>query len=494
MSDNRNSYNSIIKSISLFGGVKVFQILVGVLKNKCVALILGPEGMGISGMITTSIEMIASLSGIGLQTSSVRDIAKSYEAGNELEISQTTTALRKLVFFTGMLGTILTIIFSHQLSMWSFGNEDYTWAFKIVSIVLLLDQLCVGQKALLQGTFHYRQMAMSTLSASVVGAVICIPVYYLWGIDGIVPVIIISSVINLVFSWYYSRQLSIKNIPLSLKEVFNIGRIMICLGLAFAVTGSLAMGKVYLLRLYIANTGCIEDVGLYTAGSVIATQYINVILTSMGTDYSPRLAALSDNTPSFIEAVNKQTKLLITIVTPLLILFILFVRELTVLLYSEQFIKITDMIGWMMFGMFFRTLSWCLSYTIAARGEAKKYFWSETISMMYSLAFSVLGYKYAGFTGLGMGFFLTYFIYTIHMFVLCKYMYTFKYSKDVLLSISIMLIMASISFLILYVLGQCFFRYIIGVVMLLISSFISYIYVNRMLPIKQYLNKLINKL
>lgn len=494
MSDNRNSYGSIIKSISIFGGVKVFQILVGIIKNKCVALILGPEGMGISGMITTCTGMISSLTGIGLHTSSVRDIAKAYETGKTLEISTIVTVLRKLVLITGLVGMILTIIFSRQLSLWSFGDEKYTWAFRIVSVVLLMDQLCIGQTALLQGTFHYRHMALSTLGSSVVGAIVCIPIYYFWGFDGIVPVIIISSFINLSFSWYYSRKLIIRNITLPLRKVFSIGKVMIQLGIAFAVTGCLTTGKVFLLRLYIANTGSIEDVGLYTAGSVIATQYVNVLLSAMGSDYSPRLAALSNKTSEFIEAVNKQTKLLITIVSPLLIFFILIVRELVLLLYSEQFMPICAMIEWMMLGMFFRALSWCLSYTIAARGEAKKYFWNELITILYSLIMSILGYKYAGFMGLGIGFFLTYLIYTFHMFFLCKYMYGFRYNKNALSVIVVMLITVSVSFGVIFLLGHSISRYIIGLGLLAIVSFIAYSYLNKMLPIKQSLRKIIKRI
>lgn len=485
MSDDKNSYRAIVKSIGLFGGVKVFQILVGILKNKFVALILGPEGMGISGMITTSTGMISSLTGIGLQTSSVLDIAKAHESNKPQEVSRTITILRKLVYLTGLLGMFITFLFARQLSLWSFGNYDYTWAFRVVSIILFLDQICIGQTALLQGTFHYRMLARSQLFSSVVGAAVCIPVYYIWGFSGIVPVIILTSVINLFFSWIYSRKLSIKSVSMTLIDALRGGSSMIKLGLAYALTGSIAMAQVYLLRIFIANTGSMEDVGLYTAGSVIATQYINIILTSMGTDYSPRLAALSSNTPAFIDAINKQTKLLITIVAPLLIPFVVFAKELTLFFYSNQFLPITVMIEWMMFGMFFRTVSWCLSYTIAAKGEAKKFFWNETTNILYSLLFSILGYKFLGFLGLGLGFFLTYLVYSIHMFILCKYLYGFQYSKETLSSLLTMFLLFSGSFVLIQLMGHSLERFLVGICLFVIVSYVSYKEIDKMIPINQ---------
>lgn len=488
MAEDRNSYGSIVKSIGLFGGVKVFQILVGIIKNKFVALILGPEGMGISGMITTATGMISSLTGMGLQTSSVIDIAKAHETNKPQELSRIASILKKLVLITGALGMAVTFLSARQLSLWSFGNYEYTWAFRVVSIVLLLDQICIGQTAVLQGTFHYRMLARSQLFSSIMGAIVCVPVYYIWGFDGIVPVIILTSIVNLLFSWVYSRQLAIKGIVIAFKDAVKGGASMIKLGLAYAMSGSLAMIQVYLLRIFIANTGSIEDVGLYTAGSVIATQYINIILTSMGTDYSPRLAALSSDIPAFIEAVNKQTKLLVIIVTPLLVPFIVLVKELTTLLYSSQFFPITVMIEWMMFGMFFRTISWCLSYTIAARGEAKKFFWNESASLLYSLIFSVLGYKIWGFLGLGLGFFLTYMFYSIQMYILCKKIYGFNYSRDSIFLLLVMFLLISISFILIHMMGQTVYRYIVGLISFITIAFVSYNRLNRMMPIKEMMD------
>lgn len=128
---------------------------------------------------------------------------------------------------------------------------------------------------------------------------------------------------------------------------------MLLLGLALTSTGIMDNGKIYLLRLVIAHFGDLADVGLYTAGVAVANQYIGMVLMSMASDYSPRLAAVSDDNVTFIDAINKQMKLLVTLVTPLIIFFILFIKPITILLYSTKFIPITGMLEWMMLGMTF---------------------------------------------------------------------------------------------------------------------------------------------
>ena len=94
MEEDRNSYKSITKSIGIFGGTKIFQILVGIIKNKIIAVLLGPYGMGISGMITSTTDMVFSFSGLGLQTSAVRDVAQAHSSGNQDRINRTITVLR----------------------------------------------------------------------------------------------------------------------------------------------------------------------------------------------------------------------------------------------------------------------------------------------------------------------------------------------------------------------------------------------------------------
>lgn len=44
---DENSYSTILKRISAFGGVQAFNILVTLVRGKFVALFLGPEGMGL---------------------------------------------------------------------------------------------------------------------------------------------------------------------------------------------------------------------------------------------------------------------------------------------------------------------------------------------------------------------------------------------------------------------------------------------------------------
>lgn len=493
MNSNRNNYGNILKAIGLFGGVKIFDIIVNIVKAKIVAVLIGPLGMGVMGMITSTTGMIGSVSGLGLHTSAVRDVSKAYSEDNEIKISETVSVLRKLVIFTGLLGTVVLFAFAKFFSLIAFGNEDYTIWFQVVSVVLFLDQICVGQRVLMQGTFNYKNIAKVSLLSSSFGLLLAAPMYYFLRINAIVPVLIVTSFVNLFFSTIYARKIHYKRIVLKISQLFNLGRTMIILGIALSLTGLVNTGQTYLLRIAISSFGNIEDVGLYTAGIAMASQYINIVLTSMGSDYSPRLAAISSNIEQFIDTINKQIKLLVTIIAPLILLFVVFIKQLTILLYSDKFIPIAGLLAWVMFGMFFRAISWCLSFAFVAKGEAKLFLINETISAIYSLLLSIGGYLLWGFDGMGVAFCMTYVLYTIQLFFLSKIRFNYSINSEICKSLFAILLPSFLFIMFLMMINDQIVRLFFGFLSIIIISYISFRELETMINVKGAINSFISR-
>ena len=492
--DNRNSYGNILKATGLFGGVQVFEILISIIRSKFVAILLGPYGMGISGMITSTTSLVTGLTGFGLSTSGVREISKAYSSNDEKKKDYTLSLLRNLVWFTGFLGLIVTFALAKPLSILSFQSGDYTWAFMAVSVSLLVDQLVVGQKALLQGTFHYSYLAKSALLGNICSLIITVPMYYFFGIAGIVPVIIANSFMKLLLSWYYARKVSYERVIIPPRQVLKDGKTMLGLGLAISLSGSVTLGSQYLLRIFLSNYGNMADVGLYTAGIAIATTYMGVVLTAMGTDYAPRLAAASDESSLFNQIINRQLDLIIILLTPLIIAFIVFIREVVIILYSQKFVPITGMIEWIMFGMFFRAVSFCLSYAVVAKADSRRFFGNETIVNIYTLILSMLGYKIGGFTGLGLAFCLTYILYSLQMFFLCRKRYGFHFEMVILKKVFWQLLLVICVLSSMKLLGYSWIRYVIGSLELAFSCFMAYKMIDRLIPVSEILSSLNKKL
>ena len=175
---NVSSYRSVAKSNALFGSVQIFNIIIGIVRSKIVAVLLGPSGMGVMGLLNSTIDLIKSVSNMGLQTSAVRDVTLAYESNDKEKIVSINGTLSRMVWVTGLVGALLMFILAPQLSEFSFSSAQYAFHIRILSVVILLSQLTIGRNVLLQGMRKLKSLASSNVIGGLIGLLVTIPLYY----------------------------------------------------------------------------------------------------------------------------------------------------------------------------------------------------------------------------------------------------------------------------------------------------------------------------
>ena len=446
-----SSYRSIFKATSLFGGVQVYQILISVIKQKFVAVLLGTTGMGIHGLYQSGIDLVKGVTSMGLAQSAVRDVSEANGTGDFYCVSRTITILRRLVWFTGLLGLIATICFSPLLSKSLFGGYDYTIPFVVLSVILLLEQLCNGQRVLLQGMRRLKHLAKASAYGVTMGLVVSVPLYYWLGIKGIIPTMILNSVTSLLLSWYFARKIPVERIKVTNRETLREGRTMLKMGIAMSVTGVLGTLMAYILKAFISNVGGVDDVGLYTAGFVILNTYVGMVFTAISTDYYPRLAAVNKDNDRCREVINQQGEIAVLIIAPLVMLCIIAMPFLVRLVYSKDFLPASDFILWAIPGVMFRASSTVIAYVFLAKAESKLYVINEVSTLLYGLALRIMGYYLFGLVGLGIAYFLVYFLYTVQVYLISRNRYGFRFSKTFIQVFSVQIVFAAIGFILVHV-------------------------------------------
>ncbi len=493
MTEEQSSYRQIMKATSLFGGVQIFNILIAIIRTKFIAVLLGPLGMGISGLLTTTTSFIGGLTNFGLGTSAVRDIASAYSSGNNERITLVVSVFGKIVWATGLLGMIITIILSPILSQITFGNKEYTIAFILISVTLLINQVSSGQNVLLRGMRQLSYMAKSNLIGSVLGLITTIPLYYVYGIEGIVPAIIISAITTLILTWYFARKLNIKKVDITIKQTITEGKLMLQLGFMISLSSLINLGASYLVRIFISNTGGIEQVGLYNAGFTLINTYVGLVFTAMSTDYYPRLSAVAQDNEKSRDIINQQSEIAILILGPLITTFIIFIQLLIILLYSKRFLEISEMIHFAILGTFFKAGSWAISYIFLAKGESKLYFWNEFAANLYLLIFNIVGYYFGGLTGIGISYLISYIVYFLQVFIISNSRFDFNFNLEFRKIFIIQFLLSLFSFIIYLIFDNTLF-YIIGILIIIVSSVISFRELDKRLNVKEFIPLLFKKL
>ncbi len=492
MSEEQSSYRQIMKATSLLGGVQIFNIIIKIARSKLIAVLLGPTGMGIAGLLNSTIGLIQGFTSFGLGTSAVKNVAEAKATGNETRITIVITTLRRLVWITGLLGTLSTLLLSPWLSKLIFNNTEYTLAFAWLSITLLFQQITSGQLVLLQGLRKLKFLANANILGSITGLFVSVPLYYFWRIDAIVPAIIITSISSLIIAHFFSKKTKIHKIRVSKARTIAEGKNMLTMGFLINLSILITLGVAYVVRIYISNKGGIDDVGLYNAGFAIIDTYVGLVFTAMATDYYPRLSETAHNNELSKQKINQQAEIALLILGPIIIIFLVFIKWIVIILYSNKFIAVSDMIYWAALGMLFKAASWSIAFIFLAKGASRFFFVNELIANSYTLCLNILGYYLWGLTGIGISFLTSYVIYFIQVFLFSKKKYSFKFDlpfKKVFL-IQLFLCLACFS---MKKMINSPFSYLIGIFLILISLSYSLKELDKRLNLKNLLLKIKSK-
>lgn len=283
--DDNQVKKELLKSTSIIGGTQIFTILLGIFRTKIIALLLGPTGLGILGLLQSIVDIVRSSTSFGINYSAVKYVAEAKETNDETKVGEIIIILRRWALWTGLLGLVVTAMFCAPFSVFSFGDTSYARSIALVSISLLLSSISGGQLALLQGMRLIKDMAKSTFWGAIVSTLIVVPIYYWLGVSGIAPAIVLTAFGGLIISWIYVRKVKVIEPQISLKQTFYSGLKMAKLGFFMVVSGLIGMLTLYLIRIIISDKMGLDGVGYFQAVWNITNIYMGIILNSMLADF-----------------------------------------------------------------------------------------------------------------------------------------------------------------------------------------------------------------
>lgn len=396
----RNPYKDILKHTALFGGVQVFQIIINLIRGKIVAMILGPAGMGVSSLFSTSSLTLQRFSSLGLNTAIVKETAAHGESEN---FRQVISASIRLASFAAAFGALICVAFAPLLSRLTFGDESWKWQFMLLGAAVGFSIAANAKLSVLQGMHKVRQVSKSSLFGSATGLTAGVPLYWFFGIQGIVPAMAVLAVSIWAFNSFTLRH-SVGDVRGNFTWSVHgpIVRRLLATG-AVLMASDLFLSLVqYAVNVYIRRDGSIDDVGLFGAANSITNQYAGLVFTAMSMDYFPRLSAVAGCNGKMILTVNRQTEIVALIIGPAVCLLILSAPLLIPVLLSEEFNPILPLIRWMGLGIMLRAIAVPMGYISFAKDNRRLFFWMEGVGCnVLTLILSITFYHRFGLTGLG---------------------------------------------------------------------------------------------
>lgn len=487
-----NSYKQIVKSTGVFGGSQLLNMLIGVFRTKAAAALLGPVGVALLGLYQSIVDMIQSVSNLGLHFSAVKDISQAEASGNREELAKTAVVLRRWIRFAALLGCLLCIAFAKPISTYVFGSSDNTWAVCLLSFSVFMLTLSGGQKVLLQGMRRISSMAKASVLGTFFGFVASLFCYWFWGQDGIVPALLCSALLTWLMSWYYARRLVFGKIRLSLRETWQKGQSMLRLGICTVVVAVVSTLTLLAVKSLIRGWSDMETLGLFQSSWSLASIYLSAVLSAMAADYYPRLCGVSENHVLMNRYVNEQMHVVLVVATPLVSAMLLFSPEILHLFYSQKFVPAGPLLRWLVLGSFLKVMNWPLGYILLAKGKSFYFMLVEVFWYALFLALGCFIWPLMGLEAIGVAYLLAHLLYTLLLLLLTHRLSGFGLQKNKLSLSALYTLGVLCSFALAFLPGG-WMKWLPSVLIFLLIIGLSYLELNRIWPLKEFMQSLIQR-
>ena len=333
------SYRSILKATGVFGIMQISKMLISIVSSKFVALYLGPVGIGLVALLNNIINIILAVTNFEFLKTATREVALNKSETDIYKFKNLISNIQKMAIFIGFTGAIFSVIFSKYLSYFAFGSYERQHWFIILSVYFLLTSLSNARIAVLQGLNDIKILAISNVIISFLTAIGSVLLYYLYRTEGIVYVVLYSSIIQFCVTFYFTKKYSFNFYPVLFKDFYSQSLPIFQLG--FFMSLNLIFGQIsyFILRLYLSDNGASNEIlGYYEVSTVIMVNYLGLVFYAMSYDFFPKLSAISLYNIQVKNLVNNQIEIAIIIVTPAIILLYITGPFLIEILYSKSFL------------------------------------------------------------------------------------------------------------------------------------------------------------
>ena len=429
MSEQIASYRQILKSSSIIGGASVINILIGLVRTKIIAVLLGPTGIGLVSLYTGLLSTATAVATMGIGTVGTRQIAEAHSQDDERALA----VVRRAMFWGAILlasaGALVVWSLREVLAVKVLGGVEHSTTVGWLALGVAFSVAGAAQGALIQGMRRIGDMARLSVYGSVLNTVLGVAFLWQWGQAGLVAYVLVGPLVSFLLGhWYVSNLPKVATDSIAMKEMVQQWQTLLRLGVPFMGAGLVGALVQLWIRVEVGNTLGAESLGHFQAAWTISMQYIGFVLAAMGADYYPRLTGVIHDHKAATRLVNEQTEIALLLSAPVFIAMMGLAPWVIGLLYSSAFAPAVEVLRWQILGDVLKVASWPLGFVILAVGAGKTFFWTETLVLV------LMGGLIAGFSssiGLritGVAFLICYLVYLPLVYWFAKHNINFKWS------------------------------------------------------------------
>lgn len=404
--------SQLFKIVSLNSFSVALKIGIGLITSKFLAVFIGPSGMALVGNLRNFLTSLESISTLGFQTGIVKYVAENKKNDEELQkiIATVFISLIVIVFFLSSVLYFFADFWNAKIFSFHF---DYAVIFKALSFSVPWYAVSIILLAILNGLGSFKKVIWVNIIGNVVGLIVSLTLVLQYKILGALLAAVISpSILFFVTFYFLNKEINFLNaIRVNLfdfKIIKNLSNYSL-----MALFSSILGPFIFL----VIRNNIIENLGLQEAGfwetmTRISSYYLMFVSSVLSVYFFPKLV-MSQN--------ENETKIIFwtfyKFILPIFIfgfVIIYFFRFFIIrLLFTIEFLPVTDLFFWQLLGDVFKVSSLILGFQFFAKKMTKAFIITEVGSLAILYFLSVLLIKIFGVEGVVIAQAIDNFIYLV---------------------------------------------------------------------------------
>ena len=443
------SYRQILRSSSIVGGASVAQVLLGLIRMKAAALIVGVTGVGLIGLFSNLVLTAGTFAGLGVGGAATRQIAAERSRAGEQGEAAVRHALASATLVLAIIGTAIVWLFRSPIARLALGNERFAGPVGWLSIGVGLTVVASSQTSLLAGLRRMGAMARTYVLGGFIATIVGTVLIYLFAFRAIAFFVIALPLANVIAgAWFVARLPRPSPGTFDPRSMPSQWRQLGGLGIAI-MGGQLLANAVQLgVRGLIAQRLGFAELGLFQAAFMVSVTYLGIVLQAMGADYYPRLSESIHDPTVATRLINEQTEVALLLGGPIILGGIAFAPLGLEILYSSAFRPAAELLRWQMLGDVLKIASWPAAFVLLAANRGRLFLLLETVGWLVFVATTWLLLPAAGLEAAGIAVLIMYCAYLPLVFLAAKRVIGLNWSRRVrvqfvLLAVAALLVFAA---------------------------------------------------
>jgi PST family polysaccharide transporter len=364
---------------SVVGGATFGALLIGLIRNKAVALIGGPSAVGLLGLFASVVSMAASFAMFGLNTSAVRELAP--HRPDVSEAARVRRAIWTMAWPLAVAGAITLWFTRNTVAELSIGSTAYAAAVGWLAVGVAATVIGECQLAVLQAYGRLTDLARVRLWGSAAATLVGVGAVYRLGLPGIVVAVVAIPVMPALFAAWVGRDLPSSEWRRTAAEpLSDHWRSLATIGGMVMITSAIGSLTQLSIRALITHELGLDSAGFFHAASSIMSVNLSLVLNAMAADYYPRVSIVADDTKAVSSILNQQLHVALMLAGPALAATSLAAPVVLKVLYSDAFADSSFLLRLLIAAATLRLPVWALGFVMLARRSSVAFCLGELTS------------------------------------------------------------------------------------------------------------------